>query len=303
MQSSKYLSKCVLGTAALGGIWGPIDKEESVNAILLALEYGVEALDTAPAYADAEEIVGNALKQWKGRMPRINTKVGRLKCYATDEGIYDYSPSGMEKSVHESLTTLGVEAIDVLFLHDPDAIGKDGDVESVFKQMQKFKQAGLAKKIGIGGNLPDWFKQYDFTSVFDVVMEFNRLDACCNDALTTSMPFYQANNIQFYSASPLHMGLLGNKYEEFVNTPPVWMDKESIEKARQIKKIADKYNLSLSNMAHRFILSIPEDFKMVIGPGNSEQLLKTLFDIQGGALPEQVFKEIINSNTILNEIR
>lgn len=303
MQSSKYLSKCVLGTAALGGIWGPIDKEESVNAILLALEYGIEALDTAPAYADAEEIIGIALKQWKGRMPRINTKVGRLKCYATDEGIYDYSPSGMEKSVHESLITLGVEAIDVLFLHDPDAIGKDGDVESVFKQMQKFKQAGLAKKIGIGGNLPDWFKQYDFTSVFDVVMEFNRLDACCNDALTTSLPFYQANNIQFYSASPLHMGLLGNKYEEFVNTPPVWMDKESIDKARQIKKIADKYNLSLSNMAHRFILSIPEDFKMVIGPGNSEQLLKSLFDIQGGALPEQVFKEIINSNTILNEIR
>jgi len=303
MQSSKYLSKCVLGTAALGGIWGPIDKEESVNAILLALEYGIEALDTAPAYADAEEIVGTALKQWKGRMPRINTKVGRLKCYATDEGIYDYSPSGMEKSVHESLATLGVEAIDVLFLHDPNAISQDDDLDTIFKQMQKFKQAGLAKKIGIGGNLPEWFKQYNFESVFDVVMEFNRLDACCNDALTTSMPYYQANNIQFYSASPLHMGLLGNKYEEFIDTAPVWMDKESIEKARQIKKIADKYNLSLPNMAHRFILSIPEDFKMVIGPGNSEQLLKTLFDIQGGALPEQVFKEIINSNTILNEIR
>lgn len=302
MQSSKYLSKCVLGTAALGGIWEPIDKEESVSTILMALEYGIETLDTAPAYADAEEIVGKALKQWKGRLPRINTKVGRLKCYATDEGIYDYSPAGMQRSVHESLKTLGVETIDVLFLHDPDAIGKDGDVESIFKQMQKFKQAGLAKKIGIGGNLPDWFKQYDFASVFDVVMEFNRLDACCNDALTTSMPFYRANNIQFYSASPLHMGLLGNKYQQFVDTPPAWMDKGSIAKARAVKKIADKYNLLLPNLAHRFILSIPEEFKMVIGPGNSEQLLKTLFDIQGGALPEQVFKEIMNLNTILNEI-
>jgi len=303
MQSSKYLSKCVLGTAALGGIWGPVDKAESVNAILLALEYGIETIDTAPAYADAEEIVGAALKQWKGKLPRINTKVGRLKCYATDEGIYDYSPSGMEKSVHESLTTLGVEAIDVLFLHDPAAITQDDDVEAIFKQMQRFKQAGLAKKIGIGGNLPDWFKQYDFASVFDVVMEFNRLDACCIDALTTSIPYYQVNNIQFYSASPLHMGLLGNKYQQFVDTPPVWMDKESIDKAKQIKKVADKYNLSLSTLAHRFILTLPADFKMVIGPGNSEQLLKTLFDIQRGALPEQVFKEIMNLNTILNETR
>ncbi|QIL41342.1 aldo/keto reductase [Pedobacter sp. HDW13] len=292
------MSKCVLGTAALGGIWGAIDKEESVSAILLALEYGIEALDTAPAYADAEEIVGTALKKWRGRMPQINTKVGRLKCYATDEGIYDYTPLGMERSVQESLTTLGVEAIDVLFLHDPDAIAQDTDIELVFKQMQKFKQAGYAKKIGIGGNLPDWFKQYDFASIFDVVMEFNRLDACCKDALITSIPYYKANNIQFYSASPLHMGLLGNKYQEFVDTLPVWMDKKSIEKAKQIKKIADKYKLSLPSMAHRFILSIPEDFKMVIGPGNSEQLLKTLFDIQGGALPEQVFKEIMNSDTI-----
>ncbi|MNX11218.1 General stress protein 69 [compost metagenome] len=303
MQSSKYLSKCVLGTAALGGIWGPVDKKESVSAILLALEYGMEAIDTAPAYADAEEIIGAALKQWKGKLPRINTKVGRLKCYATDEGIYDYSPSRMEISVHESLATLGVEAIDVLFLHDPAAIAQHDDVAAIFKQMQKFKQDGLAKKIGVGGNVPDWFKQYDFASVFDVVMEFNRLDACYNDALNTSMPYYQANNIEFYSASPLHMGLLGNKYQQFVDTPPVWMDKESIEKAKQIKTIADKYNLPLSTLAHRFILSIPEDFKMVIGPGNSEQLLKTLFDIQGGALPEQFFKEIMNLNTILNETR
>jgi len=303
MQSSKYLSKCVLGTAALGGIWGAVDQEESVSTILMALEYGMEALDTAPAYADAEAIVGKTLKQWRGRLPRINTKVGRLKCYATDEGIYDYTPSGMERSVQESLETLGVEAIDVLFLHDPDAIDKDADIEAIFKQMQKFKQIGYAKKIGVGGNLPDWFKQYDFASVFDVVMEFNRLDACCNVALTTSMPYYQANNIQFYSASPLHMGLLGNKHQEFVTSPPAWMDKESIAKAREIKKIADKYSLSLPNLAHRFILSIPEDFKMVIGPGNSEQLLKTLFDIQKGTLPEQVFKEIMNLNTTINEIQ
>ncbi len=81
------------------------------------------------------------------------------------------------------------------------------------------------------------------------------------------------------------------------------MDKESIDKAKQIKKVADKYNLSLPTLAHRFILTLPEDFKMVIGPGNSEQLLKTLFDIQRGALPEQVFKEIMNLNTILNETR
>ena len=80
MHSSNYLSKCILGTAGLGGIWGVIDQEESVRTILLALENGIEALDTAPAYADAEEIVGTALGKWRGNLPAISTKVGRLKC-------------------------------------------------------------------------------------------------------------------------------------------------------------------------------------------------------------------------------
>ena len=204
----------------------------------------------------------------------------------------------MEKSVLNSLKTLNVEAVDVLFLHDPNAITVNDDVELIFKQMQDFKRQGLAKKIGIGGNLPDWLQRYDYSAIFDVVMEFNRLDACCSDALTDTMPHYESNNIQFYSASPLHMGLLGNKYQEFVDSPPVWLDRESVEKAVLIKKIADKYGMSLPSLAHRYILSLPKDFKMVIGSSNSEQLLTTLADIKHGCLPYAIFKEITSLKTI-----
>lgn len=298
MQSSNHLSKCVLGTAGLGGVWGTINKDESVRTILLALENEIQALDTAPAYGDAEELVGAALKQWRGKLPSISTKVGRLKSHAVDKGIYDYSASGMEKSVFESLKTLNVDAVDVLFLHDPSAISQKDDIEQIFKKMQFFKQQGYAKKIGIGGNCPDWFQQYDVTSIFDVMMEYNRLDACCSDALTSSLPNYQLKGIEFYSASPLHMGLLGSRYQEFIASPPAWLDKESIDQAVYVKKIADKYHLSLSSLAHRFILSVQEDFKMVIGPSNTYQLLETLSDIREGGLPSMIFKEIMELKTV-----
>ena len=122
MQASDFLSRCVLGTTGLGGVWGKIDPTESIKAILMALANGITCIDTAPAYGDAESFVGIALNEWEGQKPLISTKIGRLKSYSATEGVYDYSNDGMEKSVENSLKALGVSDFDILFLHEPDAI-------------------------------------------------------------------------------------------------------------------------------------------------------------------------------------
>ena len=72
------LDRCVLGTAALGGVWGPVNKKESVATLLMALDAGITAIDTAPAYGDAEQFIGEALRSWKGSLPAITTKVDKL---------------------------------------------------------------------------------------------------------------------------------------------------------------------------------------------------------------------------------
>ncbi|TAN15089.1 MAG: hypothetical protein EPN37_10530 [Chitinophagaceae bacterium] len=88
----------MLGTAGLGGIWNPVDHKVSVATILKALDAGIMAIDTAPAYADAKMLVGRALQQRRGARSHINTKVGRLKSYASDKGIYDYSVKEIRRS-------------------------------------------------------------------------------------------------------------------------------------------------------------------------------------------------------------
>jgi aryl-alcohol dehydrogenase-like predicted oxidoreductase len=99
--------RCILGTVGIGGVWGKVDPQESVDTILAALEAGIGAIDTAPAYGDAESYVGKALRLWQGKRPQISTKVGRLKSYAADKGSYDYSNEGMQKSVEQSLEHTG----------------------------------------------------------------------------------------------------------------------------------------------------------------------------------------------------
>ncbi|HET7897865.1 MAG TPA: aldo/keto reductase, partial [Flavisolibacter sp.] len=246
------LDRCTLGTAGLGGIWGPVDPQESVRSILLALENGIQAIDTAPAYGDAETYVGEALRQWKGKPPQISTKVGRLKGYKADEGFYDYSAAGMQRSVEQSLETLGVPVLDVLFLHDPHQLKQETD-EHVLETLLSFKHLGYTKKIGIGGNPPTWMASFLETGLFDVLMEFNQLNACNTIALQEHLPVCLAHNILYYAASPLNMGLLGGAYKIFVDHPPAWLDRKLIDTAIWLKSLADAHNLSLPSLAHRFL--------------------------------------------------
>lgn len=282
----------VLGTAGLGGVWGTVDAEASVATILQALENGISAIDTAPAYGNAEFFVGSALSQWAGSKPLISTKVGRLKSHRADEAYYDYSSDGMKSSIENSLKTLGVSAIDLLFLHDPSAISA-ADIEDILQQMQEFKRQGYARRIGLGGNAPAWMEPYLNDNLFDVVMEYNKLNACCIDALHTTLPFYLDNGKEYYAASPLNMGLLGGNFHEFTTNPPDWLDLKNIERAKEVNIIAGRHNMSLQMLAHRFLINIPYPFKTVIGAANQQQLTDTLLAFRAGRLPTVISQEIL----------
>ncbi|CAL1517913.1 aldo/keto reductase [Chitinophaga sp. MM2321] len=286
--------RCVLGTAGLGGIWGKVDPKESVDTILTALEAGINAIDTAPAYGDAEMYVGEALRLWSGERPQLSTKVGRLKSYAADEGRYDYSHSGMQRSVAQSLETLGVPQLDILFLHDPDAI-HPAEVEMVIESLQTFKAKGYTRKIGVGGNPPLWLLPYLKSGVFDVLMEFNKLNACSAVALKENLPFCIDNKITYFAASPLNMGLLGSNYENFITNNPAWLNIKFVDAAIKMKSIADRHEMALHTLAHRFLLSIPQLFHIVIGASNRQQLNDTLNDFNNGTLPRDIFLEIMNN--------
>lgn len=296
MPAIKNNERCVLGTAGLGGVWGKVDPQESVDTILAALNAGINAIDTAPAYGDAELYVGEALRSWKGTQPRISTKVGRLKGFEIDKGLYDYSYDGMQRSVEQSLNTLGVSQLDILFLHDPDAIGAD-DQEQVIESLQTLKAKGYTGKIGIGGNPPAWLMRYLKPELFDALMEFNKLNACSVAALEENLPFCNNYNISYYAASPLNMGLLGDNYESYTTNRPTWLDAKFVDAAIKTKAVADKHGMALHTLAHRFLLTVPHMFQIVIGAANMQQLNNSLADFNLDALPAEIFSEVMNNHT------
>ena len=136
-------SRLVYGTSGLGGVWGKVDKGESVAALLYALDKGIHVFDTAPSYSMAETYMGEALRQWTGPVPFISTKVGRLRAEDAHTTRTDYSPAGMRNSFYNSLETLGVDHVDLLFLHEPQLVPL-ANLPTILEVLHEFKAKGLA---------------------------------------------------------------------------------------------------------------------------------------------------------------
>ena len=285
------LNRVILGTAGLGGVWGQVDKGESIRAILMALEAGVAAIDTAPAYADAEQIVGAALRQWRGAPPQVSTKAGAKRGSGPEAGGYDYSPRYLLNSARRSLEVLGRAHLDVLFLHDPTCI-PESCIEAAVQAMADIKTAGLAKRIGIGGNYPPAFLPYVRARFFDVFMGYNRLNAICREALALEYAQTKGEGMEVWQASPLFMGLLGGKYQAYQDEPPEFLAAGDLATARDFKAICDAEGFAMPEVALRYLLGMKEPDRIVIGAARPGEIASSLVAIAKGSLPAALVARI-----------
>lgn len=294
-----YGSRLVFGTSGLGGVWGAVQEKESVECILYALENSITSFDTAPSYSNAEMYLGKALKQWKGERPFISTKVGRLKADTAFDAKLDYSPKGIKESLRRSLDLLGVGKVNLLFLHEPQCVPLDR-MEEILETLISLKEDGYTDLLGIGGNPSPAFIPFISNKYFQVTSSFCKMDACNLSAFTELLPVTLKENIAVYAASALHFSLLGNRFHQFVKQHPGYAEisDTDIKNAIKVNEVANKNNMPLSTLSQRYLFSIQEATRVVIGARNIEQIKSTVEDWNAGALPEALFNEI--TEIILN---
>jgi len=112
-----------------------------------AFELGLNAIDTSPYYGPSEELLGKALSEIK--YPRnqyyICTKAGRIRL---DE--FDYSRESVRKSVQRSLKRLGVEYLDLVYMHDIEFVEPQQIFEAL-RELKLLKQENVIRNFGISG--------------------------------------------------------------------------------------------------------------------------------------------------------
>jgi len=147
-----------LGTAPVGE--GPVDVQEGIKIFGQAIDRGVNYIDTARIYGNAEEILGHLIPKHRDKL-FVVTKV------STDNA------DRAERSLGESLRRLKTDHLDLVHIHSIGSkkldrvLAKDGVLEYLLKQ----KETGKIRFIGISGhNRPPNFVRMLKTDQIDVIM-------------------------------------------------------------------------------------------------------------------------------------
>jgi aryl-alcohol dehydrogenase-like predicted oxidoreductase len=136
-----------LGCMGMSQVYGPADDTESIGVVHRALDLGVTFLDTADVYGQGhnEELVGRAIA---GRRDQVvlATKFGIRRVVGGGVVEVDGSPAYVRAAVDRSLTRLGVDTIDLYYLHrrDPDV-----PVEETVGAMAELVTAGKVRHLGL----------------------------------------------------------------------------------------------------------------------------------------------------------
>ena len=123
--------------------------DDDVAALLDGvLELGINLIDTAPAYGLSEERLGRALGHRRHDFV-LSTKAGEL--FEDGRSTYDFTNSGIRRSVQRSLRRLRTDFVDVLLIHSD---GDDAEVllrTDAVATVLELRDAGLARAVGFSG--------------------------------------------------------------------------------------------------------------------------------------------------------
>lgn len=205
----KPVSRIGLGTWAIGGwMWGGTDEAESVKTVRAAMDRGVNLIDTAPIYGfgKSEELVAKAIAEHGNRDELvISTKFG-IEWHGEKEVYRNATPERMRKEVEDSLRRLGVEHIDVYFVHWPDPLVP---FEKTAEAMEKLREEGKIKAIGVSNYSSDQLEQFRKGGRADVTQPpYNLFEREIEDDL---LPYCNKHEVAIMAYGGLCRGLLSGK--------------------------------------------------------------------------------------------
>lgn len=206
-----------LGTNAVGGynLFPGLDDGAGRKLVDAAIANGINLLDTAYVYGlgHSEQLVGQVVKDHRREELMIATKGAHD--FSTGREVIRNDPDFITQQVDQSLKRLGVDYIDIYYLHFPD---HDTPKAEAVGALQRLREAGKIRAIGISNFNLDQIKEANADGYVDVVEdEFSLLH---QDHLTEGMLDYlRDHQISFVPYFPLASGLLTGKYVQDVSFP------------------------------------------------------------------------------------
>ncbi|HZO89583.1 MAG TPA: aldo/keto reductase [Chthonomonadaceae bacterium] len=267
--------------------------EQSREAVLRALELGVNYIDTAPGYANSEETLGRILEEVSTPVI-LSTKLG-----GRPQPFLPQDKSCLRQSVEESLRLLKRDYIDILFIHEPDRPGQYDwwiDPERFYgpvcELLDDWKREGMIGFTGLGGTTAYNLARIIRTGQFDVVLTAFNYSLLWREAEHEVLPAAREQKMGIVIGSPLQQGALARRYDAEVQSGAPWLSAPRRAQFRALYALLDEASMSLPEMALRFVLSHPDISCVLMGARSRAEVEENVAAAEKGPLPPKLLARL-----------
>lgn len=267
-----------------------VSEEDALVTIRAIFASPITFVDTAASYGDgeSERRIGIVLRELGG-VPRgfvLATKADR------DLRTGDFSGDQMKRSVERSLRLLGLDRLQVCYLHDPEnapfeEITAPGGALDV---LQRFTAEGVIEHLGVAGGPIDLLLRYVDLGCFEAVITHNRYTLLNREA-EPLLDHASRLGLAVVNAAPYGSGMLAKGPGAY----PRYMYRDApaglVERARQLEATCARYGVPLAAAALQFSVRDPRITSTIVGMTRPERLTQTI-DLARTPIPTELWAEI-----------
>jgi D-threo-aldose 1-dehydrogenase len=307
-----------IGGVPLGNEFAVVTDKDAYATIEAAWNAGVRYYDMAPWYGLglAERRYGNFLHNKTRSEYVVSSKVGKLlrasktaknKEYfpfspSPNDVVYDYTASGVRRSIEDSLQRLGIDSLDIAFVHDISSDNKylptpwqeqfEIARKGAFPELTRMREEGLIKGWGIGVNTPEPIMRLLEVTDPDVCLlasQYSLIDH--KNALDQVFPAARSKNVSFVVGSSLNAGFISgspryNYGKESYKIPPAFL-----EKRKKLRQVAGNHGVDLRTAALQFSAAPDIAAALVVGASSEQQILADYTSMQT-KIPAEFWAEL-----------
>ena len=303
------------GAAQLGNLFRETSDAEATDAVDAAWAAGIRYYDTAPHYGLglSERRLGAALAGRARAEVLVSTKVGRLLVPSPDSGdryddegfavpatmrrVWDFSADGVRRSLDASLNRLGLDRIDIVYVHDPDD-HEQAASSSAVPALVALRDQGVVDAVGVGMNQSAMLAEFVRRHDIDLVMLAGRFTLLDQSALDDLLPLAEERGVGIVAAGVYNSGLLSQPrpaaagmYDYMPARP------ELVDRALRLAAVCDEHGVELPTAAIQFPLRHPAVVSVVVGARTAEQV-RVNVERLATPIPDDLWSELESSGLV-----
>ncbi len=283
-----------IGCASLGSMPATfgysVSEAQALTALRFVFRSPINFLDTAASYGDgeSERRIGLVLKELGGLPPGyvLSTKADR------DLRTGDFSGDQIRRSVERSLRLLGLDRLQLVFLHDPEhttfeqAMARSGPVAV----LQRFQEEGIVEHVGVAGGPVDLMIRYVETGAFEAGITHNRY-TLLNRTGEPLIDFATRRGVAVLNAAPYGGGILARGPEAYARYAYQDASPDLVARARGAAEVCWRYGVPLAAAALQFSMRDSRIVSTITGVSSPERVRETLA-LARYPIPEQIWPEL-----------